>query len=269
MISCSFYSRALKRSTRFFAALPKETVRGKLQVLYLLHGGGDDETKWIRRVPIERIFSGCKVLVIMPDGGLSYYTDTVCGEHYWTYLSQELPEVVKTYFNVSEKREDTFAAGLSMGGYGAMKLALLKPESFAKAASFSGSLDMVREIKVVLSDTKERKEFLGDYEMDETFYTSIFGNLDRVEGSPADIYYLLEQHKGNTEALPEIYQCCGTEDFLYGFNLIFRDKLKEMGAKAVFEQWSGGHDWVFWEEALRRAVRWFSFKKEYILCEEG
>lgn len=72
-------------------------------MLYLLHGGGDNETKWHRRVPVERIFSGLKVLVVMPDGGLSYYTDTVCGENYWTYLSEELPEVIRSYFPVSEK----------------------------------------------------------------------------------------------------------------------------------------------------------------------
>ncbi|MBS7009011.1 MAG: esterase family protein [Anaerostipes sp.] len=267
-MSCNFYSRALKRNTRFYAALPKEIVKGKLQVLYLLHGGGDNETKWLRRVPIERIFSGCKVLVIMPDGGLSYYTNTVCGENYWTYLSEELPKVVKTYFPVSEKREDTFAAGLSMGGYGAMKLALKQPERFAKAAAFSGSLDMVREIEVVLSDTKDREDFLGDYEMDETFYTSIFGNLDKVKGSPADIYHLLEKYRGKAEGLPEIYQCCGTEDFLYRFNLIFKEALLDLGARATFEEWTGGHDWVFWEEALRRAVRWFSFKNDYISCGE-
>ena len=233
-------------------------------MLYLLHGGGDNETKWHRRVPVERMFSGLKVLVVMPDGGLSYYTDTVCGENYWTYLSEELPEVIRSYFPVSEKREDTFTAGLSMGGYGAMKLALLKPERFAKAATFSGSLDMVREIGVVMSDTKEREEFLGDYEMDETFYTSIFGDLDKIKGSPADIYHLLEMHRGKTEHLPDIYQCCGTEDFLYRFNLLFKNKLNHMGAGLTFEEWPGGHDWVFWEEALRRSVRWFSFKREYI-----
>lgn len=127
---------------------------------------------------------------------------------------------------------------------------------------------MVREIGVVMSDTKEREEFLGDYEMDETFYTSIFGDLNKIKGSPADIYHLLEMHRGKTEDLPEIYQCCGTEDFLYRFNLLFKNELNNMGARLTFEEWPGGHDWVFWEEALRRAVRWFSFKREYILDGE-
>lgn len=238
-------------------------------MLYLLHGGGDDETKWLRRVPVERIFFGYKVLVVMPEGGLSYYTDTAYGEDYWTYVSEELPEVIKAYFPISEKREDTFAAGLSMGGYGAVKLALLKPDKYMKAAVFSGSLDMVREIGVVMSDTKERKEFLGDYEMDETFYTSIFGDLNNIKGSPADIYHLLEMHREKPEALPEIYQCCGTEDFLYKFNLLFKKELLSMGAKLTFEDWPGGHDWIFWEEALRRAVRWFAFKDEYIMKGEA
>lgn len=247
----------MRRDTEFYAALPKKITASKLKVLYLLHGGGDDESKWFRRVPIERILNGSQTIVIMPDGGLSYYHNTVSGEAYWTYLSQELPKVVKTYLPISDKRKDTFAAGSSMGGYGALRLALKYPLSFQAAACFSGSIDMVREIALVRSDSKERDEYLSGYKMDETFYTSIFDDIDHLENSDADLFYLFQQYNGRSQILPKIYQCCGRQDFLYKFNLDLKKAMENICVDLTYEEWDGRHDWDFWEEAFRRSILWF------------
>lgn len=97
-------------------------------VLYLLHGLSDDHTIWHRRTSIERYVSALGLAVVMPNVGKSFYTDMANGGNYFTFITEELPTLVQSYFPVSAKREDNFIAGLSMGGYGAFKVALSCPE---------------------------------------------------------------------------------------------------------------------------------------------
>src|SRR5688500_7662463 len=118
------------------------TTAGPPPVLYLLHGLSDDDTIWLRRTSIERYVAPLGLAVVMPQVHRSFYTDEHYGGRYWTFLSAELPELVGSWFQVSQRREDTFVGGLSMGGYGAVKWALRKPERFAAAASLSGALDL-------------------------------------------------------------------------------------------------------------------------------
>ena len=112
------------------------------KVLYLLHGYSDDHSIWMRRTSIERYASRYRLAVVMPAVNHSFYTNEAQGEKYFDYVSQELPETVRTFFRVSSAPEDTYVAGLSMGGYGALKLALTYPERFRAAGSFSGVVDI-------------------------------------------------------------------------------------------------------------------------------
>ena len=109
-------------------------------VLYLLHGCSDDQSIWMRRTSIERYAATCGIAVVMPFGARSFYNNTSDGSRWWDYISEELPAILPGFFNVSTKREDTFVAGLSMGGFGAFKLALNHPERYAAAARLSCSL---------------------------------------------------------------------------------------------------------------------------------
>ena len=85
-------------------------------VLYLLHGMSDDHSTWIRRTSVERYATQYGLALVMPNAHRSYYTDMACGLKYWTYVSEELPRLMHTFFKISDRREDTFVAGLSMGG---------------------------------------------------------------------------------------------------------------------------------------------------------
>src|ERR671939_265941 len=155
-LRCDFFSEALSLSTSMTVLLPQQTttqiglagraVSGPPPVLYLLHGLSDDDTIWLRRTSIERYVAPLGLAVVMPQVHRSFYTDEAYGGRYWTFVSQELPELVGRFFRVSQRREDTFVAGLSMGGYGALKLALRRPERFAAAASLSGALGVMRRI---------------------------------------------------------------------------------------------------------------------------
>ena len=107
-----------------------------------LHGHADDHTSWQRFTSIERYAEGLNLAVVMPAVHLSFYNDMAHGGKYWQFISEEVPAVVRDLFPLSSERKDNFVAGLSMGGYGAYKLASTYPERFAAAASLSGALDI-------------------------------------------------------------------------------------------------------------------------------
>jgi putative tributyrin esterase len=126
LLTCHVDSEALNVAATFTVVIPQEVETPP--VLYLLHGLTDDHTGWTRNTSIERYADEAGLAVVMPSVFHSFYSDEVHGHAYWTYVSQELPALVHRLFRVSDRPEDTFAAGLSMGGYGAVKLALSHPE---------------------------------------------------------------------------------------------------------------------------------------------
>src|SRR5215211_3786089 len=151
-LRCDFFSDTLGLSTSMTVILPQPTqnqigmagaaAEGPPPVLYLLHGLSDDDTIWLRRTSIERYVAPLGLAVVMPQVHRSFYTDEHYGGRYWTFLSEELPDLVGSWFQVSQRREDTFVAGLSMGGYGALKWALRQAGRFAAAACLSGAVNV-------------------------------------------------------------------------------------------------------------------------------
>ena len=158
LIRCDFFSEVLEVGTSMTVLLPQAgeeqigvstgptarptAAEDGFPVLYLLHGLSDDGTAWLRYTSIERYAAALGLAVVMPQVQRTFYADEAHGERYLTFLSEELPGIVASFFRVSGRREDTFVAGLSMGGYGALKWALHQPERFAAAASLSGALDL-------------------------------------------------------------------------------------------------------------------------------
>lgn len=145
----------------------------KRKVLYLLHGLTDDASAWQRYSSIETIAAVYGLVVIMPSVGRSFYTDQPNGQKYFTYLTEELPRYLVEVFGLAPRREDTLIAGNSMGGYGAFKAALLRPELYSAAASFSGVLSL--EILRANPNDPRRDEF-----------TTLFGDLEKLSGSDHD-----------------------------------------------------------------------------------
>jgi S-formylglutathione hydrolase FrmB len=207
---------------------------GPPPVLYLLHGLSDDDTTWVRRTSIERYAAPLGLAVVMPQVHRSFYADQAYGGRYWTFLSEELPALVAEFFRVSARREDTFVAGLSMGGYGAFRWALRHPERFAAAASLSGALD-------VAWLHAERRDL-----------------FDRVFGGPArtgeDLFQLLSEAEAG--ALPALYVGCGTEDHLYQGSVRFAEEATRAGCDVHTDFRPGEHEWGLWDEAIRDVLAW-------------
>ena len=247
LISCSFYSETLGLSTSMNVFLPQSRLQvtgasSKLPVLYLLHGRGADHTEWMRHSSIERYAEAKGLALVMPGFGRSYYMNMANGLPYFTFLSEELPRLVQSFFPVSNRREDTFVAGISMGGYGAFKLGLAQPERFAAAASLSGGLDLAG-----------RAAGPG-FQPDEI--RTIFGTLERLKGSRDDLFFLAEELASSQADKPMLYQCCGIEDFLYEDNQVFRQYAEKIGIALTYEEEPGGHDWGYWDRKIQRVLDW-------------
>ena len=215
---------------------------GPIKALYLLHGMSDDETVWCRRTSIERYAAEYNLAVIMPTTGLHWYTDEAAGQRWWTYVSRELPLLMADFFpQISADPAHTFAAGLSMGGYGALKLGLRGDGRFSHVASLSGAVNIAR-----------------DHENPDpsaaAFFRSIFGTNQEATGSHSDLVTAAEELK--KEDRPKVYMWCGTEDFLYHQNTMMRDHLTALGYDLTYEQSPGDHQWKYWDEMIRRVLQW-------------
>ncbi len=255
LIHCDFFSHILNLSCSMNVILPQPgpaaagqlagEARRRYPVLYLLHGLSDDHTTWQRRTSIERYVEGLNLAVVMPAVHRSYYADMASGYRYWTFVSEELPRIARSLFPLSDKRSENFVAGLSMGGYGAFKLALSHPERFAAAASLSGALD--QEANTHSGDRAWRKELQG-----------IYGDLRKVPGSANDLFALADRLAASGAAQPRLYQWCGTEDFLYQDNLRFRDHAYELGLDLLYEESPGEHVWSAWDAQIQRVLEWLA-----------
>ena len=252
LLTWNFDSRTLGISASANVILPQSAVeRGKkLPVLYLLHGLSDDHTIWQRRTSVERYVEPLGLAVVMPAVNRSFYANMAHGARYWDFISEELPRIAQSFFPLSDKRADTFVAGLSMGGYGAFKLALNYPDRYAAAASLSGTVDIVQRIaNPDKSDPNKRKEM-----------EDIFGPPEPVWGSDNDLFYLVDR-LAKRKRRPMLYQWCGTEDYLFEHNERFYRHAKQRGVRVSYSKSPGGHTWDKWDEQIENFLSWLPLKE--------
>ncbi|MCI5623319.1 alpha/beta hydrolase [Anaerostipes sp.] len=249
LIHCNFYSYTLGKDTGAYVILPEhrdiKNMKQKLKTLFLFHGLNDDYTKWIRRTLVEQYVKPDDWAVIMPDAEKGYYTNAVHGNQYGDFFGEELPQIMRTVFPLlSERREDNFIAGLSMGGFGSFRCALSYPEQYCAAASFSGALNIRRERK--------------DYPKYAKLYEEIFGSFDKDNiKRENDLFYLAEKLKKEGKQIPRLYITCGKQDDMYPQSQEFIQYMDKIDVPYTYEEWEGIHDWKFWDESLRRALKWF------------
>jgi len=210
------------------------------KVLYLLHGLSDDGSAWQRFTNIETLANDYGLMVVMPSVGRSFYTDMPTGQKYFSYITEELPQYLKDVFGLAPKREDTLLAGLSMGGYGAMKCALLRPDLYKAAASFSGVLSVARI-----------ENHPDDSRHDE--FSLLFGDLDKIQGSQHDPNVWLKN--ADPAKLPYLYVSCGRQDDLYPLSKLFFAACENAGIKAEYYEEDARHEWYFWGREVARFLK--------------
>jgi S-formylglutathione hydrolase FrmB len=240
LLRCDFFSPTLELQTSMTVLLP-QPAGDPPPVLYLLHGLTDDHSAWTRYSSIERYAEAKGVAVVMPQVHRSFYANETYGMRFWDFLSVELPEMVGQLFRVSARREDTYVAGLSMGGYGAMKWALRDPDRFAAAATLSGALDLA---------------YLQEFDL-RPHIREVVGRVfagRTVAGSDEDLLHLLGA--ADPARLPRLMLRCGTEDHLVEQNERFVAVAERAGLDLDAGFGPGAHDWAYWDAQIQVVLDW-------------
>lgn len=258
IISVDFFSTSVMRTIPIKVILPVDKLsfppkpvtaeKPCFKTLYLLHGIFGDDTDWITGTRINRWAMDRNLCVVMPAGENNFYLDNETTKNrYSTLIGQELVNMTRKMFPLSDKKEDTFIAGLSMGGFGAIVNGLTYSDTFGYIAGLSSGL---------ILETVNGHEGAGHGLMDEGQMEAIFGPKDKIKGSKADYYKLAKDLKDSGKELPKMYLCCGVDDALLASNKKYADYLKEIGFDVTYVEGPGNHEWDFWDRYILKILDW-------------
>ena len=234
-------SAALGRTMKYRVLVPEEYDRSQRRypVLYLLHGLGGDYTDWTARSNVGEYSRTLPLIIVMPDGNNAWYTNSDEGA-YETYILNDLPaDVVKKYRTINS-RYGRAIAGLSMGGYGALKMALKRPAMFAVAGSFSGAFAATRR--------GELERLISGPESDRL--DRIFGPAESAARKENDLFTLAAALK--PAGAPYLYVDCGIADnTLIAANREVVAAIHKTGAAYEYHEVAGAHSWDYWDRRIR------------------
>lgn len=275
VVKTNFLSRALGFQTNItlvlpsfgFADLMNKTedlyVPGmKFQTMWLLHGFSGDDSDYVNFSNIVRYAESNKLAVVMPPAFNKAYTDEAEGGKYFTFVTEELPLFCRTYFPLSPLREDNFVAGLSMGGAGAMKCAVTRPDMYAAALCMSGAC---RKADPPGTGKGQRGLPFGGEEGKS--YNGVIAPI--LPGSKDDVYFLAEQNVKEGKPLPRFFISCGDKDFALEGCRSASDFLRGLGYQVDYTEVPGyGHEWDFWDLTLREATKsWLPLRRAALYPE--
>ncbi|MDO4620944.1 MAG: alpha/beta hydrolase-fold protein, partial [Lachnospiraceae bacterium] len=235
IVKINFFSESLVRNVNIIGILPidKRSIDGEelrspdrpMKALYLLHGVHGCEYDWIVKTRVERWAMQRNLAVFLVAGENAFYNDAVPSHNlYAQFMGKDLIQFTRSMFRLSDKREDTFVAGLSMGGLGSIYTGLRNPETFGYIGSFSGAF-----VAEGYPKDNSGRDVIGM----RSYFETVFGKEEDFKGSAADYYALAEKTSQNKELMPQIYMACGTEDGLITVNRNFSTYLKELGYDAI------------------------------------
>jgi putative tributyrin esterase len=237
----NFRSLGLNSHKTMSILLPDQGRAGeRYPVVYQLGGEGDDHTTWLRNTSIEALVRELPLVVVFPDGGYGRYTDWCeFGPAYERYIIEDVVNTVERYFPVSTKGEGRAIGGVSMGGYGAMKLALKYPQMFCSVATHSGSYLTAHEYMEYMEE--ERIQY---------WIHHIYGPDSR--GGKDDIFALAEQV--DHDCLPRIRFDCGVEDVLLPASRKLHAHFGALEIMHSYFEYPGGHEWGYWAAHIHEAI---------------
>ena len=261
----TIYSKVLHMDTQLGVILPQDSrphQEGALlnglkpkrvpKTIILLHGLTDSASVWWRRTSIERYAELYDIAVIMPEVYKSYYQNMKYGGDYFTYVSEEIPRLCAELFRLSVEPEDLMIAGLSMGGYGALRCALTYPGRYYACGAFSSGCD----VRGVERDDNPANQ-LGPARGFVKHCKAAFGDPIEIPDE-ADIYYLAENLSEEEAQKIRLYLTCGRQDPLYGANQKLKKIMDQTSLKEYYyDDWDGTHEWGYWDVAIQKFFKIF------------
>ncbi len=259
LLKCEYYSNALSGRGEFYISLPNDVppfmneanqnYKRPMKTLVLLHGYSGLASDWVTGSSAVELAGAYNLAIVMPSGRNSFYIDKPSsGEKYGTFIGEELLDYVHKTFGLSDKPEDNFIGGFSMGGFGAIRNVLKYSNRYSKAIALSSAL-IVSQLKNFKPDDPNP---MANYE----YYVNTFGDLKTAENTDASPEFLVKEMKKEGKKLPEIYMACGSEDFLIEANKAFDKFLTDEGVTHEFHVSEGIHNWTFWNQYIEPGIKW-------------
>ncbi len=256
--SGTFFSKTLSRPVHFTAVLCNDIAYGaennphfqrETKNVYLLHGYSGCDTDWFVNVPLGEIANRFNVNFFLPNGDNNFYLDQPqTGCKYESYVGKEFVEYTRRTFGLSDKKENTYIGGLSMGGFGALHTAFRFPETFGKVIALSSAL--IQNGLAFFSP--DMPNDMANYD----YYTWVFGDLKTAAQTDINPEVLVRKLKESGAEIPDVFMACGTEDFLIQPNRDFKAFLDSVGVPATFVTAPGVHDFAFWRQHLVTGLTW-------------
>ncbi len=235
LLSVEFFAEAIQKQSGMYVLLP--LGKGPFSVVYLLHGLSDNHSGWERYGRIENDVEGRNIIVVMPDGGRSFYCNDprVGGLAYEDHIVKDVVGFVDSAFHTIPSRQGRALVGLSMGGYGSVMLSLRHPDMFAAASGHSSAIDFTH----------------SDYRRHGINLAGIF---------PKSRYdcFVLTRKLVKARRRPHLRLDCGVNDFLIQENRQFHAHLDKIGYKHVYEEFPGEHNWDYWSRHVSKSLDFVS-----------
>ena len=255
-LQIEYFSQALQRPTVFDMLLPNDSreplspeeaekrARG-MKTLFLLHGYTGKSENWVPEgLPEKYNFA-----IVMPTAENSFYLNgEATGSAYQALVGEEMVDYVRRTFRLADSPEDTYIAGLSMGGFGALHTGLAYPDRFGKICALSSAL--------IVHEVSHMKPGTGNGVANYAYYASVFGDPATAAERDVNPEVLAHKLKAAGSKIPEIFMACGTEDFLLENNREFHRFLEKEGIAHQYYESKGVHDMVFWREYIAKGVEW-------------
>jgi len=257
-IQMNMFSESLMRTVNVNVILPAdklhfpgepETDPRPFRTLYLLHGVFGSQVDWVNGTNIQRYAEEKDLCVVMPAGENMFYVDQEASHAlYGQFVGQELVALTRKMFPLSDRREDTFIAGLSMGGYGALRNGLKYSDTFG----YIGGLSVANIVEGIEKRTNDTDGFLASRAYAESF----FGDLDKVAKSDKNIKWIARKLHDDKKELPRLFIACGVDDSLLEINRDLRDTLRGYGFSVDYTEAPGAHEWDFWNTHIKEFIDW-------------
>lgn len=260
--SQSFNSKILGHEAKYSIYLPagyKSSARS-YPVLYLLHGFTDNEIAWVQFGEVQKaadaaIASGeaAPMIIVMPDAGVSWYVNSFDGKiNYEDFFIKEFIPYIESAYHIRSSKEFRAIAGLSMGGFGTLLMAVKHPDLFSSAAPLSAGIHTEKEFNEMTME-KWNQTFSAAFGKDlvpEKRFTDQF----RANYVP----YIIKDKSPEELKKVRYYIDCGDKDFLIKGNMDLHALLIDKGVPHEFRVRSGVHNWTYWREALPEVLQFIS-----------